>query len=225
MTDYTFLPWVRRGVSRSLTGALTATSAARAALSVAVGVNGAPVGVPMTLHGPGDAIGIDRAAIARVDPVPGATDAEPFLFAAIELIPADLPWLLTPGGPDGSGRLLPWLALVVVPRDAGQISRVRRRRAGPARGHGCRTAAARRELGRGPMSNCSAHCPARPPTAWTPNPDAGGPGCSHRAGWIPGGATSRRWCRCSPPARRPGSVPPLRRSRWRSHGIRRRTKR
>jgi len=121
VTDYTFLPWVRRGVSRSLTGAVAPTGPGRAALSVSIDVNGSPVGVPMAMHGPGDAIGLARAAIARVDPVPDAVDAEPFLFASIELVPADLPWLLTPGGPDGNGRLLPWLALLVVPRDAGHI--------------------------------------------------------------------------------------------------------
>jgi hypothetical protein len=91
------------------------------ALTVAVEVNGTPVEVPMALHGPGDVIGIDPAAIARVDPTPGAADAEPSLFASIDLVPADLPWLLTPGGPDGNGRVMPWLALVVVPQNAGSI--------------------------------------------------------------------------------------------------------
>jgi hypothetical protein len=118
---YTFLPWVRRGVSRSLTGAVAASGPGRVSLTVAVEVNGTPVDVPMALHGPGDAIGLDPAAIARVDPTPGATDAEPSLFAAIEIVPADLPWLLTPGGPDGNGRLMPWLALVVVSQSAGRI--------------------------------------------------------------------------------------------------------
>ncbi|MFN8205518.1 MAG: hypothetical protein U0S48_23420 [Solirubrobacteraceae bacterium] len=87
-----------------------------------IAVNGAPVDVPLTLLGPGDAVGLDPAAIARVDPAPGATDAEPYLFAAIELVPADLPWLLTPVGPGADGRLLPWLALVVVPRTAASIA-------------------------------------------------------------------------------------------------------
>jgi hypothetical protein len=91
-------------------------------VDVAVAVNGAPVSVPMTLRGPGDTLGLDPAAIARVDPAPGATDAEPYLFAAIELVPADLPWLLTPTGPDADGRLLPWLALVVVSHNAGSIT-------------------------------------------------------------------------------------------------------
>jgi hypothetical protein len=120
----TYLPWVRRGLSRSLGAGHTLASAAggRASVGVAIAVNGTPVNAPMTLHGPGDAVGLDRAAIARVDPAPGAADAEPYLFAAIELVPADLPWLLTPVGPDADGRLLPWLALVVVPRNAGSVT-------------------------------------------------------------------------------------------------------
>ncbi len=121
MTDYTFLPWVRRGISRSLTGAVNPSGPARPALNVSVAVNGTPVTVPVALHGPGDATAIDPAAVVRVDPAPDVIDAEPSLFAAIELVPADLPWLLTPCGPDANGRLLPWLALVVVPQDAGQI--------------------------------------------------------------------------------------------------------
>jgi hypothetical protein len=120
----TYLPWVRRGVSRSLDAGHTLGSAVggRASVGVAVAVNGTPVSVPMTLRGPGDAVGLDPAAIARVDPTPGATDAEPYLFAAIELVPADLPWLLTPTGPDADGRLLPWLALVVLSHNAGSIT-------------------------------------------------------------------------------------------------------
>jgi hypothetical protein len=87
MTDYTFLPWVRRGISRSLTGAVNPSGPARPALNVAVAVNSTPVTIPVALHGPGDATAIDPAAVVRVDPAPDVIDAEPALFAAIELIP------------------------------------------------------------------------------------------------------------------------------------------
>ena len=49
----TYLPWVRRGLSRSLGAGHTLASAAggRVSVGVAIAVNGTPVNAPMTLHG------------------------------------------------------------------------------------------------------------------------------------------------------------------------------
>ncbi|WP_026928044.1 hypothetical protein [Granulicoccus phenolivorans] len=70
-------------------------------------------GPAMGLLGPGHAAGLPAGAVVRCDPPDGVADVEPNYLAAVELVPPDLPWLLTPARPAG-GRLRPWLVLVVV---------------------------------------------------------------------------------------------------------------
>ncbi|MGC0334203.1 hypothetical protein RKD23_007193 [Streptomyces sp. SAI-170] len=76
-------------------------------------------GPTLSLVGPGDVLGFDRAMVLREEPPPGTPDAAENILASVELAHADLPWLLspgtapTPGGPTPQ----PWLALIVLAED------------------------------------------------------------------------------------------------------------
>ncbi|MDT0167190.1 hypothetical protein Q9R32_16680 [Actinotalea sp. AC32] len=70
-------------------------------------------GPHLRMLGPGDVVGLASGAVVRTDPLDGAVDVEPNYLAVVELVPPELPWLLTPARP-ADGRLRPWLVLVVV---------------------------------------------------------------------------------------------------------------
>ena len=74
--------------------------------------------VPMKvgLFGPGDVLGLDALVVTRTDPRPNVWDFEPNFMPLVELSEPDLPWRFTPdvARSDGSGRLTPWIALVVL---------------------------------------------------------------------------------------------------------------
>jgi hypothetical protein len=70
-------------------------------------------GPEMRLLGPGDVAGLIAGSVVRTDPPAGASDIEPNYLAAIEVVPVELPWVLTPARP-AAGRLRPWLVLVVL---------------------------------------------------------------------------------------------------------------
>ena len=114
---YSFLPWVRRGLASQISGGATANFAT---LTLTLSVNDTAVPAPphVRLHGPADVKSIDRRAFIRTEPRDGADAFEPNYLAAVELATPDLPWMLTPGAPDG-GRLRPWICLVVVPDEDG----------------------------------------------------------------------------------------------------------
>jgi hypothetical protein len=122
-----FLPWMRRGIARSISelaseGAPT-SAAATFEVSVVVGDgsgvgDSAPVRQTIAIRGPGDVVGLLATQIARTDPVDGTQDFEPNYFPAVELVTPDLPWMFTPAAPGADDKLVPWLALVVV-RDDG----------------------------------------------------------------------------------------------------------
>ena len=112
-----FLPWLRRGLARSIPA--STDSAATIAFSLKVG--GGLVEQSLRMRGPGDVVGIDPAQIIRVEPRPGTTDFEPNYFPAVEFATPDLPWMFTPTAPDADNHLLPWLALVTVSADVATI--------------------------------------------------------------------------------------------------------
>ena len=125
MTDpigtYTFLPWLRRGIANRI-GAGGSVGTTRAGIDVEVTIEGIgrDGGTPtesaqqhVELYGPGDIVGLDVAAISRVEPQHWTTNFEPNYLPAIEFYDEDLPWRYTPAAPDGR-RLLPWLALIVL---------------------------------------------------------------------------------------------------------------
>jgi hypothetical protein len=117
---YTFLPWCRRGMVAEIdTPDGGATLDQRAIVRVGVTItNAGSDGVDVTLLGPGDVTGIDTRLIVRTEPRPGTTSFEPNHLAAVDFDLPDLPWLVTPAGPNGND-LRPWIALVVVEQQPG----------------------------------------------------------------------------------------------------------
>jgi hypothetical protein len=119
---YTFLPWLRAGISARVD--TDPGAAQRASVRVELTVSGDaagvdPISAPVTrnvqLYGPGDVIGVDPRAISRVEPRPAVVGVEPNFLAHIEFSEEDFPWRYSPA-PSGptTQRLAPWLALVVL---------------------------------------------------------------------------------------------------------------
>jgi hypothetical protein len=69
---------------------------------------------PLRMIGPGAVARLDPQAVVRAVPAPGSADSAANDLAAVELIPPELPWVLTPASGQGGRRLRPWLVLVVV---------------------------------------------------------------------------------------------------------------
>ncbi|MFJ2831037.1 hypothetical protein ACIPC1_26310 [Streptomyces sp. NPDC087263] len=126
---YSFLPWLRSGISTKIKDTPVAPST-RATIPVKLLVSAdplaggdridKPVQQPVQLYGPGDVVGIDPRAISRTEPRPWITNVEPNYLAHIEFYEENFPWRYSPAAPDPvTGRLLPWLALIVLegPRD------------------------------------------------------------------------------------------------------------
>lgn len=111
-TQYTIVPWVRRGLASRIKGQPVTNFAF---LPVSLTVNGAPVTGPSArLIGPGDITALDPLAVVRTDPQNGAATFEPNYLPMVELAQPDLPWMFTPSEP-ANGRLRPWICLIVVP--------------------------------------------------------------------------------------------------------------
>ncbi len=124
---YTFAPWLRRGLAGELVDVdepAAALPLERAALPIALAVEydpiagggpalAAPIERTVQLLGPGDVMGLDRAAVLRCHPADGAIGADASKLVYVELYEEDLPWRYTPARPDGE-RLRPWLALWVL---------------------------------------------------------------------------------------------------------------
>lgn len=78
--------------------------------------------VQVRLHAPGDVTGLDPAQIIRTYPTAGAVNVEPDAFPLIEFARPDIPWMLSPTGPqtnlptdsDPRRGLRPWLCLIAV---------------------------------------------------------------------------------------------------------------
>lgn len=115
-SSYRFLPWVRRGLAERIADA-DSGGALHARATVEVGVTVAPLPAAryaLSVHGPGDVLGIDPRIILRTDPRAAASDVEPNYFAQVEFDPPDFPWLFTPARAGADNRLRPWLVLIVV---------------------------------------------------------------------------------------------------------------
>ncbi|MCB0579581.1 MAG: hypothetical protein KDD10_09775 [Phaeodactylibacter sp.] len=128
---YTFLPWLRQGLSSNLTtvdglgeGA-TNPETGRAAITVQVRVNEQQLAeLPaktVEFYGPGDVLGFERRAVVKTEPLHGVQDFESNYFPYIEFYEEDFPWRYTPANPATGAasetgnphRLRPWLALLV----------------------------------------------------------------------------------------------------------------
>ena len=111
MSTYTFLSYVRQGVAAAIDGAPSAASP-----SATVTLNtGTAINVPIRLYRPGDITGIDPRVVVRTEPRNLVTDFAPNYLSFVEFDRPDFPWLFTP--PSTPPPLMPWICLVVVPKD------------------------------------------------------------------------------------------------------------
>lgn len=117
MANYTFLPYLRRGIV-GLANANVEKD--RLNVSVRLQVIGegealpAPIDRPVQLYGPGDITGLNQQAIVRTMPRAGVNDFEANFLAAIEFYDEDFLWRYSPAIPAQSGILKPWLWLIVL---------------------------------------------------------------------------------------------------------------
>lgn len=125
IATYTFLPWLRQGLSNSITQEETAANASlRASVDVqltlrveGIGAAVPDVPVPRTvgLFGPGDVIGIERRAIIKTEPRDWITNFEPNHVVHVEFYDEDFPWRYTPARANRTThRHQPWIALAVL---------------------------------------------------------------------------------------------------------------
>ena len=127
LANYSFLPWLRQGLSNSIPQA-DHDSAVKLRASIDVnlkvtptklgGVTGADETVTknIELYGPGDIVGIDSKAIVKVEPRNWITNFEPNYLPYIDFYEEDFPWRYTPAKAQGN-QLRPWLTLVVLSDD------------------------------------------------------------------------------------------------------------
>jgi len=127
LSTYTFLPWLRQGISNQIQAADNdPATKLNAPINVKLKIVGKGLAEnpiiediikPVGLDGPGAFNGIDRKAIIKTEPLNWITNFEPNYLAAIEFYDEDFPWRYTPAKPDSNGRLRPWLTLVVLKED------------------------------------------------------------------------------------------------------------
>ena len=120
LASYTFLPYVRSGVAATLKEPFSTNLPWRAQIDATIPVitddGTTPATVHLSVRGPGDVRSFDTRQIIRTYPPHDKHDAETEYLAHVEFDRPDLPWMFTPAGPDANGRLMPWIALVVVPQ-------------------------------------------------------------------------------------------------------------
>lgn len=119
IANYTFLPWLRQGLSNEISG----QSGSRATITVNLKLSGdkveggklEPPAKPhdVEIYGPGDIVGIDASAIIKVEPQHWITNFESNYLAYAEFYDEDFPWRYSPVKPSGH-RLQPWIALIVL---------------------------------------------------------------------------------------------------------------
>jgi len=118
IASYTFLPWLRRGLSNQITQAAgPGVSRARVDVSITVGSDVAtapPIVKPITLVGPGDITGFNQRQVIRTEPRVGTADFEPNYLAAIDLYDEDFPWRYSSLPVAPGHQLVPWILLIVL---------------------------------------------------------------------------------------------------------------
>jgi hypothetical protein len=121
---YTFLPWLRQGISTQVSQTDGTPVSGHASVQVTVAITGgsestASPAPPVTIDllGPGDIKAFDSRAITRTWPQPNVFEVEPNYFPLVELFPADIAWRYTPAKANAQDRLRPWLGLIVLRDD------------------------------------------------------------------------------------------------------------
>lgn len=119
-----FLSWVRQGLAaRSGVAGSVGVKDGHLTLPISLRLNNAKLtDVPVQIYGPGDITGIDAREIIRTEPQHMMANFEPNYFPFVEFDHPDFPWMFTPAIAGAAGVLQPWLCLVVVPRDAANIT-------------------------------------------------------------------------------------------------------
>lgn len=135
-TQYSFIPWLRRGLSLQISEAEKDTlghdnkegsAKKRANLLVKSTFDLVPANtnesfvqrsetISVALTGPGDITGIQPASILQVVPANGVTNFESNYFPFIEFFEEDIPWRYTPAKESGD-KLRPWLAILVCKKE------------------------------------------------------------------------------------------------------------
>ena len=117
---YVFLPHTRSGIAAALTTPFDWDRPTRATVNIRVPVidDRGGLDAEMTVHvyGPADVTEIDPRQVIRTFPKTDVVNAEVDDLAHVEFDRPDMPWLFTPTGPDGQGRLVPWITLIVAER-------------------------------------------------------------------------------------------------------------
>jgi len=118
---YTFLPWLRQGISTQISQtdgtAVTGHANVQVTVKIGGGSESTPVTASIDLLGPGDVRAFDTRAIVRHWPRPDVFEVEPNYFPLLELFPADVAWRFTPAIANAQDRLRPWLGLIVLRDD------------------------------------------------------------------------------------------------------------
>jgi hypothetical protein len=126
LATYTFLPWLRQGLSNTITqGEAAANPSLRASVALRLTLHSEAVGAAIPdadlgttavqLYSPGDVLGIEQRAVIKTEPRHWITNYEPNNLAHIEFYDEDFPWRYTPAHADGAThRHRPWIMLVVL---------------------------------------------------------------------------------------------------------------
>lgn len=126
LNNYTFLPWLRQGISAKIfvTDDLGSDSpdltSERAQILVSFKVNDQAVSKQVQLLGPGDVVGINPRAVVKTEPRDWVTDFEANYLPYIEFYEEDFPWRFTPAKAANDleqSRLRPWIFLIVLAED------------------------------------------------------------------------------------------------------------
>lgn len=122
--QYVFLPWLKKGLAQSIVeedplSDAGAGLAQKASVTVNIKVladdaEKAIVPKKVELTGPGDIISINRAAIVKTDPRPGANNFEPNFFPYIDFYEEDFIWRYSPAKAAAGKRARPWMTLIVL---------------------------------------------------------------------------------------------------------------
>jgi len=117
----TFLPWMRRGLTRAITEQASAglPQSAPPTVTASFRVGSTTIERSVRLQGPGDVAGLAAGQVLRQEPPAGSQNSEPNYFPAVELRDPALPWTFTPASAPADQPLQPWLTLAVVREQPG----------------------------------------------------------------------------------------------------------
>ncbi len=129
LATYTFLPWLRQGLSNSIVedeSAPNASLRASVAMTLTLKTEGVSGAIPdanlatsvVRLYGPGDVLAIEQRAVIKTEPRHWITNYEPNDLAYIEFYDEDFPWRYTPAHANtATHRHRPWIMLAVLAED------------------------------------------------------------------------------------------------------------